>query len=275
MFSFRHLLVTSSTQTDLAVCATEPSHHSTPVHHRLGNLQGNISSSSSTSGAVDLDLSCSNSSKSETFPRRREGVKSVHIVETVPGHGVSSFLEPDDSSTLRRNSFKRAIERGQSLESSQSFDADPGSGETTPDWTDHLLPPVTTIHKDNAGFKEVGFVVHHCTTQEVHSKVTSGGDSSEALASVCQHPPEYYTAVERSRSLSASKATTGLAEKHKTLEGSSKSGPKFLPKWTDTSDYFDDHRGDFQSSSGLHLDMNSTEDVCDNQAVINVSQDSR
>ena len=109
----------------------------------------NTSTGSSTSGVVDLDIS-SGSNKSEphgvTHISSGTTKKSVLIVETAcsPDTLPSSPEDPyDPLCRYRTSSFKRAIERGPSGDSSnQSFEtADPAS--TSPDLTPDrpFLPP--------------------------------------------------------------------------------------------------------------------------------------
>ena len=104
----------------------------------------NTSTGSSTSGAVDLDIS-SGSNKSEPHGVFHGHKKSVLIVETTCTPDTPSSPEDpsDPLNRYRTSSFKRAIERGASGDSSQqSFEtADPPS--TSPDLTPEHgdLPP--------------------------------------------------------------------------------------------------------------------------------------
>lgn len=135
-------LVTSGTQTD----CPEYVKPRPPAIGATKYAVVNTSTGSSTSGVVDLDIS-SGSNKSEPH-----GVikKSVLIVETAcsPDTLPSSPEDPyDPLCRYRTSSFKRAIERGPSGDSSnQSFEtADPAS--TSPDLTPDrpYLPPFPAV----------------------------------------------------------------------------------------------------------------------------------
>ena len=126
-------LVSSATQTEEGPTQTMQKQRAPAIASTKYAIV-NTSTGSSTSGAVDLDISsCSNKSEPGSVYRG----KGVLIVET-----ACAFDDDDPMGRHRSTSFKRAIERGFSGESNLSYETvDPATSPDTPDLPPYPEPP--------------------------------------------------------------------------------------------------------------------------------------